>query len=86
MHAWVSNNGSSDLAQPDRRPADNTAISGSAAIREALVDYFNNYIMYYRNIVYTDLSGYVHTYLYINPHITYVCLHLLDLCKIIIIR
>ena len=39
---WVSDNGSSNLAQPDRRPTDNTAISGSVAIREALVDYFNN--------------------------------------------
>ena len=41
--SWASSdNGSSDLAQPDRRPADNTAISGSVTIREALVDYFNN--------------------------------------------
>ena len=39
--SWASN-ASSDLTQPDRRPTDSTAVSGSASIREALVDYFNN--------------------------------------------
>ena len=37
-----ASNASSDLTQPDQHPTDSTAVSGSAAIREALVDYFNN--------------------------------------------
>ena len=40
--SWASDGRSSDLDQPDRHLADTTAVSGSAAIREALVDYFNN--------------------------------------------
>ena len=40
--SWASDNASSDIAQPDRCPVDSTAVSGSVAIREALVDYFNN--------------------------------------------
>ena len=35
MSHGASNDASSDLTQPDRRPTDSTAVSGSAAIREA---------------------------------------------------
>ena len=41
MTLWVGD-GSTDLAQPDRRSASSTAVTGSVAIREALVDFFNN--------------------------------------------
>ena len=40
--SWASNDVSSDLTHPDQRPTDSIAVSGSATIREALVDYFNN--------------------------------------------
>ena len=40
--SWASDDASSDITQPDRYPTDSTAVSGSVAIREALVDYFNN--------------------------------------------
>ena len=36
--SWADHDGSSDLAQPDKHPADSTAVSGSVA----QVDYFNN--------------------------------------------
>ena len=40
--SWASDDAPSDIAQPDRNPTDSTALSGFVAIREALVDYYNN--------------------------------------------
>jgi len=39
--SWASDDNSSDLTQPDRCPTDSTVVSRAVAIREALVDYFD---------------------------------------------
>ena len=40
--SWASNDASSDTAQPDQYPTDNTAVNGSVAIREVLMDNHDN--------------------------------------------
>ena len=40
--SWASNDASSDTAQPDRYPTDNTAVNGFVAIGVVLMDYHDN--------------------------------------------
>ena len=61
--SWASDDASSDIVQPDQCPTDSTAVSGSVAIREALVDYFDLLIVYYE--LHSDLiMACTHTHLH----------------------